>query len=239
MKITFLTASTFLLGVSAQGLIITDTADFGVPAPVTPTTTETLTLDKFDTSLGILNSVEITFSITIDSGSLVVDNDGTQPATGSLELGTNGSISSSDVNLNDGSLSTNWADFSNTTTDTFSIGPNDSDGTNDFDFDGGPDNYSFAGGPNTINGGSFISTNPTVQSTYEGSAGDTFDVDVLLNLVTDISSAGGVAGAFTPVDASGSVTVTYNYTIPEPSTVAALFGAVTLGLVMVRRYLRK
>jgi uncharacterized membrane protein len=55
--------------------------------------------DQFDESLGNLRSIAILFCLQITDGQLILDNDGTSRATGDLQFGARGSISSTDVVL--------------------------------------------------------------------------------------------------------------------------------------------
>ncbi|HUU82928.1 MAG TPA: PEP-CTERM sorting domain-containing protein [Phycisphaerae bacterium] len=213
---------------AASAGTIVQTQPFG---PSTPNYQAALTFNQYDDSTYALDSVEVIFDLTIGGGQLILDNDGVDPAAGSFELGAQGVISSTDVTLLDAGFGHIPADLLVATGDTFNLAGNVGDGANDFD-PSPPDGLAYTGVAGNDGSSGFV--NPTLfgggDTGYIGLG--TFDVTAGLTQWVDYGSVGGIEYAVNPVDAEGFVTVIYNYTIPEPGTLALLgFG----GLAVLRK----
>ncbi len=212
------------LGGIASAATIVQTGNYSF----TPTGNQTLTFNKFDTMGGTrtLLNVTITTSVTKSGGSLYVDNDSASPASGSISQSVTINLSATGASLlneaSDGLVG------SNVTANSFysvSLSADDGDGAG----------YQ-AGG--TDWGGTEFSDVTTSQSETAGStasfvgSGTTFTIKASGTQATDTAAVSGVAGAFSPAVASGFVTVTYTYSVPEPA--AALLGGLGL-LTLLRR----
>ncbi len=212
-------------GVSSAGLTVMDTAVFG---PNTPDYTQQVTLDKFDSDLGVLQSIKVKLFMEISGGNASVDNDSDNPAVVDVEFGAVGSISSVDVTLLDGGFNPVAADVNLVAMQQFMLAGNDGDPQGTFEL-GGPDSATLDGaGLNDMSMG-FI--NALFFNEYQASGGGTFTVDIDVDTAFSVSGGSGVAGAFNPVTAQGNVMVIYEY-IPTPSTAAMLALG---GLVATRR----
>jgi len=199
--------------------VITQTELFsGTPDFVVP-----LTFDRFDPSMGTLLSVEIEMILNIDGGYLLVDNDGVDPAVVHAELGSSGNLSSVDVSLTNvlgQPIASNLVTFQD---DDFSLAGEDGDGPNNQN--NGPDEATLTGGAYSNSDSGFI--HAAFMGNYIGIT--TFDILADINQYFSHSGGSGVEGAFGPVFADGQVTVTYNWIVPEPSTLSLLgFGALAL-----------
>jgi hypothetical protein len=200
-------------GNAAMAAQLMETENFG---PATPNYNQTLTFDKFDPLLGILNSIKVKMQIDITGGSLGVDNDGAGPASVDVELGAEGTLSSGDVTLLDITFLPVTGTVSASTMAHFDLGPENGDGPNNIDTTG-PDGALMLGQPASDMAMGFI--NPIFFAGYIGT-GQTFDIDADIDQILNTGSVGGVEGSFSPVTASGNVMVVYDYTpfVPEPSS---------------------
>ena len=200
----------------------------------TPTGSQTLSYNKFDSSLGTLTSVTVTTSLTKSGGSLYLDNDSATPASGTVSQTVRIDLTSGDVPLvaTVGSVGSNVAASTN-----FSVS---------LAADNGGDAAGYQDDAGTDNGGQAfadVSTSQTktvhsvFQSSYEGTG--TFDIAVEGIQSFNTSTVSGAAGSFTNSVATGEVVITYNYTaiapIPEPAS--ALLGG--LGLIALLRRRRR
>lgn len=188
-----------------------------------PTFMQTLTFDRFDGDANLLVGVCITLDLTVEGGSLSVDNDGFESAMVDVEFGAGGALSSTDVFFGEA------IEASITATDTFMLDADDGDanpGNDDFDT-GGTDVDTLLGTEGTDS--DFANITGTNAQSFAGPG--TFEIDVNVSQILDFGAAGGVSGAFTPSTAFGTVTIEYKV-IPAPATaVLAAFG----GLATVRR----
>ena len=202
------------VAISANAATIMQTKNYGAG---TPNFTETLTFNKFDPSLGTLNSVKIKMLVNVSGGSLTVDNDGVDPASVTVELGADGAVTSTDVTI------APTVGASASTGAVFNLAAENGDGPSNID-PSGPDGAVHNGGSDSGMDMQFI--NAAFFSDYTGLG--TFDVDAEIDQILDFGSIGGVEGSFTPVTADGNVMITYDYTaVPEPSSIAMII----LGLV--------
>lgn len=195
--------------------------------PSTPNFDQTLTFDKFAVDPAHILSIKVSLELNIEDGILQVDNDGVDGATVDVELGASAALSSMDVRLLNAGFGAVAEEVALSTTATFNLAPNDGDNDQQFDADGGPDFAELNGGMQSGMSMGFV--NPDFFIDYAGMG--TFDILVDVNQVLDFGSAGGVSGAFTPVQADGKVKIEVTL-IPAPASVAMLGLG---GLVMARR----
>ena len=183
----------------------------------TPNYDVALEYDKFDTSIGTLDSIEIVFRLTITGGSLSADNDGALEAVITVTLGATAGISSTDVSLIDNLFQPVVDDASCSQSDTFNLAPDDGDGAGYQP--GGGDWDTLTGGVVADEQSGFISS--LVFGGYEGIGSYIINVDI--SQILDFGGNGGVEGAFSPLVTAGSLEVHYTYTpVPEPATLAML-----------------
>lgn len=206
---------------SAATIIQTQNFSF-VPAGTVP-----LTFNQFDTSLGTLTSITITTNVTKIGGSLFVDNESATPASGNISQSVTINLTSV-VGLVDASFAPIGTGVTATSTYAASVLADDGDGpgvqTTGPDYDGtafGPTSTSQTKNVNTL-----------AFSGYEGVGTYLINAGGLQGFNT--SAIGGAAVAIDPATVSGDVTITYTYTVPEPS--AALLGGLgSLALLRRRR----
>jgi hypothetical protein len=195
-----------------------------------PTNSITFTFNKFDAATyGTLTSIVITTEVTKSAGSLFVDNESSEPATGDISQSVTINLNSVDVDLlasPSGFIGTNVNAISTYAAFT---GPDDGDGP--LLQPGGVDYDGTFFGPTTT---TLVQTvRALVMPEYIGTG--TYDIDVNATQGFDASAFGGAAIGITPANAAGSVTVEYIYTpIPEPAS-ALLGGLGCLALLRRRR----
>jgi hypothetical protein len=224
----------FLQMTPARAQTIVETELFG---PNTPPFDTVLTFDSYNGDLSHLMSIEVTWSMSITDGFLIIDNDALASANGTYDFGAQISINqgSTSVTLLDAALNPIFTNTNVTNSGTFNLEGNEGDGGNDFD-SSGPDGISITGQPASSNGGANINDLFLAQfvSGLGGSAGATFDIAIQNQPYLNVTSNGGTEYAITPVKASGSVTVTYHL-VPEPGTVLLT----SLGLLFSLRRRRR
>lgn len=198
------------------------TISFTDSVPVTNTNwTESITLNKFDSSLGTLTGV--TFELIGEvSGQASYESLDSAPAVISLNLQATIELDGSGLGLGTivqvlpvANVTDNASDF---------------DGTIDF---GGTSGGTFTGLNQADSDVGGIA--PANFALFIGGPGDTFSLDVEANGSSIGSGAGNLITQFS-TNASAEVTVTYTYTsneIPEPATLA-LIGAGLAGIGVAR-----
>jgi len=218
-KVLFAVAIVGLTAAAAQAGTITQYVPFG---PATPNFDQTLTFNQFNGPLADLLSIQVELGLHIDGGYLIVDNDGTLPATVTVQLGATGAISSTDVPLIDLAWQPVVAPVSVFSGNTFNLAPDNGDGPMNVD-PNPPDGATHYGIPGSNSGAGFI--NPALFGSYVGAG--TFNIKADVSQILDFGSVGGVEGAYGPVLADGYARVIYNF-VPEPATVLVLIiGAAT------------
>jgi hypothetical protein len=210
---------------SAVASPIIQTQNFG---PTTPNFSQTLTFNQFNGNLADLTGIKVTFNLAATGGSLELDNDGVDPASGNAELGAQAAITSSSVPLINGffqPIGSGANALSASSISPFAIGGDDGDGAN---FQpGGSDYFNFG----NINATAMAmdTVNPAVWAAYVGAG--TFNIDVNALQVFNYGAFGGIAFAGSPVLAQGSVTIEYTF-VPAPASAGLLALG---GLVAARR----
>ncbi len=204
---------------------ITQTIPFG---PQIPDYNATLTFDQFHGLIGDLLSIEVSLDMETSGGVLIMDNDSPNPAHVNAHIGAHGDISSVDVALLKCPFIPVVGTVTAETIQAYDLAPNVGDGANDFD-PSAPDGAQLNGGLASDSDNGFVCN--TFWAGYVGPG--TFDVLAEVSQFFDYGAVSGVEIGYTPVSASGQVTVVYNY-VPEPGTLSLLaIGA--FGLIRRRK----
>lgn len=210
---------------SAATLSETETFSF------VPTGSAILTFNKFDSGLGTLTGIKVSFSLTKTGGSLAADNDSEESGTVSFSHYVTGSLSSADVALLNSSFQPVVATLEATSSTTQVLEATTGDPTNAFNATGLGDYYLFV--PSDASASGSGSVGAAVWAGYIGIG--TFNINV--NLVQGLSATGvsAIQQALVNSSAHGSVTVEYTYdAVPEPGT-ALLVGAGSMLMLLRRR----
>lgn len=200
-----------------------------------PNGNQTLTFNKFDTSLGTLNSVTVTVVLNKTGGRFEVDNDSENGGTLNLTHSVVGSLTASGVALLRDDFSSIGATGTLTASNTLSdqsVSATTGDSTTTFNATGLGDYVLFE--PGNASDSDTGSIGSAFISSYAGSG--TFTTTVNASQTVDVTGLGGLQQAFTVSSVSGDVTVTYNFTptaVPEPTS--ALLGGIGFLLLLRRR----
>lgn len=206
-----------------SGLTFEETEIFG---PDTPTFAFDLVFDQYDqTTFGTLQSIEVILELNITGGSATVDNDGVDGGLGEAQIGADAAISSIDVPLISGGFPFDLAIALSTAQNNIPLTGDDGDGSNAQN--GGGDEFTLPGADLSDNASDFIDVPSFVP--YIGTSDFTITVDA--GTIFNVDADTGVEGGFSPVDASGSVTVIYTF-VPTPGAAGLLAVA---GLAAARR----
>lgn len=195
--------------------------------PNTPNFTQTLNFLKYPGPASDICSIQASMRLNVSGGSLIVDNDGVNPASFDASLGASGSIGNATVPLIDAGFFPITANTAFATVQHFDLGADNLDGVlPTFPPDpAGPDGGSMLGGAGFDTNGGFVS--PTVFGAYAGGGG--FTIDAIVNQIVNFGGVGGVEGAFSSVLADGYVQI--RMIVPEPATMSLL----GLGAAMLLR----
>ena len=184
-----------------------------------------LTFDYFNNALGTLDSVTIEVSMSTSGGFGIVDNDGVDQATVTIETLVQAAASSVDVFMPGAVASTSInANFSLA---------GEGAGPDGAAIDGSaPDGATLNVPVGTFSSG-VLGTTAVQRNTFIGVG--TYDIILDAMQETDILVGGGVATGNNPASVDGFVRVIYDYTpIPEPASLA-LIGLGGLTLIRRRR----
>jgi len=191
----------------ANAQTITQTLNFsGVPDFSQP-----LLFNKFNGPASSLINVNVSYSLNIQGGRFVMDNDANSPANVTANFGATLDATSSDVRLRDNTFNLIIDDASALNTGTYNLAPNQGDGLGDYD-PTGPDGAVLIGTAQTKAGNGNVAA--MFLNDFVGTG--TFTVSAIAKQVASLTSNSGVETATTPVSANGTITITY--TIPEPSS---------------------
>jgi hypothetical protein len=173
-----------------------------------------LTFNKFSDADGTLNSVKITFSLTISGGKLILDNDGSSAVSGTLEFGYDADITSANVSLPSSAI-TNNVFYSQG----FNLAANTGDVPGDYDA-ASPDGLQYNGGSKNGVAEGYVSS--SLYSSYRGNG----NYIITVNLITRLECGEPTDLEYRTIEnvyPAGYVEVIYNYTqAPEPATIVLL-----------------
>ncbi len=195
--------------------------------PNTPNFTQTLNFLKYPGPASDICSIEANMRLNVSGGSLIVDNDGANPASFDASLGASGSLANATVPLINAGFFPITAATAVQTVQHFDLASDNGDGVlpvfapDPAPFDGG----SMLGGAGFDIDGDLVS--PTVFGAYAGGGG--FTIDAVVNQIVNFGGVGGVEGAFSSVTADGYVQI--RMIVPEPATMSLL----GLGAAMLLR----
>jgi hypothetical protein len=198
-----------------------------------PTGTRALEFEKFNPALGNLTSIVIQTNVEKTGGSLYVDNDDANGASGNITQTvtitlTSPTVANGGVRLTDGDFQAIGSGISAVSSYSVELGPDDGDGPGVQT--GGPDYGGTDFSPVSVASSGNVSS--FVFSDYQGTTKFLVNVNGVQSV--DTSVANGGAGVFTPASVAGDVTITYTYdAIPEPS--AALLGMIGVVGLFIRR----
>ena len=214
-----------------------------------PSASQELTFNQFDLSLGTLQSIQVSVTLSKAGGYIQADNDSLQSGMITLTHQVKGSLSSSDVYLD---KSTGHGQIGSvgslnaTSVFTTNMGATTGDSTFDFNAQPGSSDYvNYSPASTTVSTSGFIaqgSWGADAANNIKGFLGfDTFAVLVNAAQIATVSGLGGISEAFVPSLTSGNVTVTFTYDakpvlVPEPGALAALLA---LGMLSVGTQLRQ
>lgn len=226
------------LGAScANAAVITQTMTVDVHTPGGSENPNALTFNKFDTTQGTLESVQIIYKMYRYGGSVSVDNDSTGAQTATATISLQGGLSSSNGRLLNEDYENPWATVNSLISETYNLAATSGDAINQFDVTTGGDYAKYEGpsddSPILLETSDYISSDRFSVYTSEGSG-----TYIIYETTTQTSSASGagVQYAVTQQQTYSTVEVIYTYTpVPEPAT-ASLACA---GLLMLFRRRRQ
>lgn len=229
MKTRILLIALASSGLASAFTIVQTKSHSGVPDYDAP-----LVFDKFDDLGGTytLTSITITTDVTKTGGSLYVDNDSGDPASGNLTQNITITLDSVDVALLASTGGLIGVNVIATSTYMATTAADNGDGAG-FQAE--------ASAPlNDYDGATFVTdtgtqtknVKSTVWSDYIGATGTTYTIHALGSQGFTAAAFGGAFMQIAPATGAVDVTVTYNY-IPEPA--AALLGGLGLLTILRRR----
>jgi hypothetical protein len=200
-----------------------------------PNGNQAMTFDKFDTSLGTLESVTVTVNLNKTGGRFEIDNDSGSAGTLNLTHEVQGSLSTSLgatalLNTNDSFIGASGTLTASNSLLNQEVSATTGDNTTTFNATGLSDYVLFEPGNSSDSDTGTVSGD--FQFKYEGTG--TYTMTVNATQLVSVTGLGGLQQAFTVSNVSGDVTVTYNYSaVPEP--VSPLLGGLGMLLLFRRR----
>ena len=184
------------------------------------------TFSMFDSNLGDLTGVFISYSATVSGGVLGVDNQTNSEVSGDMELG-GGIRFSSPFPLFDAAYQpvfdevqgSKIANFTLAADPTLSVGGN------------GPDTLEITGDTYT-DGRTDVSVSDILFGNFEQAGGGVFDIDFSTFSINNIN-APGAFGYFDSADVDLSMSLYYTYEEPVTTAVSAPFGLALGGLALI------
>jgi hypothetical protein len=213
---------------SASAAVISQTQGF----VATPAIEKTVAFDRFNPRYGSLDGVEWRFALSVEGGSLTLDNDQPEAQHVQALLGARGSLSSQQVDLitsDQQPLLGDDAPVETSTTLAVDLASDDGDGTG---FDShGSDAATLWGTSTTANLSGWI--DPSRIGEYVGT--ELFDVQVdITTLIAGDSTQ--VAAELMPPTVAPNLTLIYHFTpVPEPSMVVLGGLGLAVGVFVIRR----
>jgi hypothetical protein len=208
---------------SANAAQIVQTKDWG---PGYPNMQSVETFNKFN-GPGTLNFIKIDLTLDASGGSVGLDGDSPSPSSGNVTFGTTAAITSVSVPLpfpGVGPLSVSSVTGVSLTADD---GDTEVGGTTNYSSAGG--DYASVLGPSGSDADSKYVA-PANWSFYSGAG--TYQITIDANQALNYGALSGIQALINPQSASGTLVVTYDYTIPEP---ASLGLAALSGLLLLKR----
>jgi hypothetical protein len=234
MKKSLLLAGAAVLAATSylDAAVITQTKTFGG----TPNYSGQLTFDKFDTMGGIRTLTGVTvfqYLMTEAVGGVGVDNDGANPASGTVTMGTKLTVSRVNPNpfIRDDEGEDTLIPIMAVTSKHMTLSGDDGDG---LVFSTVGSDYDEMLIQESVNTG-IIVIGEDYWSRYFADGGGTFQFNYAVDQFTDFSSFGGAQTLINPMAANGYVQVTYEY-IPEPGSVSLITLVVGIAAWIRRRF---
>lgn len=160
-----------------------------------------------------------------------IDNDGQNPASGAASFGSNGGITASDVSLIKQNFSVFYGTLVSTSSKQMSLSADDGDGTT-FSTSGA-DYDALVTSATSTNDSAYLAS--AVFSQYIGNS--TYTITYGVNQYLSMGAFSGAQFQGNPVTADGSISVQYNYTIPEPASASMAVLVLVAGFWIRRRFL--
>ncbi|NOU35336.1 MAG: choice-of-anchor E domain-containing protein [Kiritimatiellaceae bacterium] len=229
-KILILISALLVAAGTLQAATITQTKTFSG----SPNYSSILTFNKFDDAGGTytLNSIFVSVVLNTAAGaSLGIDNDGQNPASGTASFGSNGGITASDVTLLKQNFSTFYGTLVSTSSKQMTLAADDGDSTT-FSTSG-TDYDALVTSATSVSDNAYLSS--AVFDQYKGNG--TYTVTYGVNQYLSMGAFSGAQFQGNPVSADGSMSIQYNYTIPEPASASLTALIFVAGFWIRRRFL--
>ncbi|HLP09118.1 MAG TPA: choice-of-anchor E domain-containing protein [Opitutaceae bacterium] len=192
----------------------------------------TLSLTRFDTSLGTLTGITVTLGVNITDTHVQFDNDADTVQTGTA--GLRNIVSNFTSSAGGISASAVTSGLAINQTANLTIGANYNDLAGVANFQVGEQDYA-SWDPALISSSYTTSIGSAYFADWSSLSNITLSLDTSYFTSASISGNNGYGLINTP-NGVFAASVTYTYAIPEPATYALVFGALTLGLVGWRRF---
>jgi len=190
-----------------------------------------LMFNRFDPTLGVLTGISISSELEWWGGYYAVDNESDQPSSGDAIFSTTATLSSLVRGIPAGTKK-----LSSSISQYFELTADNGDDPDSFDIDVPGNDYARINGPSQENLLRVYGSGAVDSSYFDDYIGKgQFAINYESGQRQQWTGEGGNSTSSSPVWAQGSVTVTYYYDVPEPTT-WALFGlGATLLVLRVRR----